>query len=112
MENGLYVYYVDTVITPLQTDSATYFRVKVATTADNLGDPNCSVDKSQKIFLKVYSTNCPLLDVKILNFSGIIMNDKANLKWSSENENDLKEYEVQKSSDGMHFTDVGQRGCH
>ncbi len=106
--NGLYVYYVDTVITPLKADSATYFRVKVATTSDNLGATNCSVDKSQKVFLKVYSTDCPLLDVKILNFDGTIINDKAVLKWASQNENDLKEYVVQRSPDGIHFSDIGK----
>lgn len=106
--NGLYVYYVDTVITPKKTDSATYFRVKVATTSGNLGASNCAVDKSQKVFLKVYSANCPLLDVTILNFGGTIINDKAVLKWAVQNGNDLKEYVVQRSPDGIHFSDVGR----
>jgi hypothetical protein len=106
--NGLYVYYVDTVITPKKSDSATYFRVKVATTSGNLSATNCSVDKSQKVFLKVYSTSCPLLDVKILNFNGAIINDKAVLKWAAQNENDLKQYVVQRSPDGIHFSDIGQ----
>jgi hypothetical protein len=108
VENGLYVYYVDTVIVPQKADSATYFRVKVATTSENLDDDKCAVDKSQKIFLKVFTTSCPLLDVKILNFQGALVNDKGTLEWASQNENELKEYVVQKSLDGVHFADIGK----
>jgi hypothetical protein len=111
VENGLYVYYVDTVIIPQQTDSATYFRVKVATTSENLDDSKCAVDKSQKIFLKVFTTSCPLLDVKILNFQGALVNDKGTLQWASQNENELKEYVVQKSLDGVHFADIGKENA-
>lgn len=109
VENGLYVYYIDTVIVPALGDSGTFFRVKVATTSDNLSDENCGVDNSQSILLKVYSSgNCPILDAKILNFSGAILNNKASLKWESQNENDLKEYEIEKSMDGIHFIKVGK----
>lgn len=111
VENGLFVYYVDTVITPKKSDSATFFRVKVATTSGNLDDNKCAVDKSQKIFLKVYSSACPLLDVKILNFQGTLLNNKAALQWSSQNENDLKEYVIQKSTDGINFENVGKESA-
>ncbi|HZW65981.1 MAG TPA: hypothetical protein VFF23_09850, partial [Hanamia sp.] len=106
--NGLFVYYVDTVLKPAKADSGTYFRVKVATTADNLNDDKCAVDKSQRIFLKVYSTVCPLLDVTILKFHGSLSNNKAMLQWSSENEGELRKYVVQKSTDGIHFADIGE----
>jgi hypothetical protein len=108
VENGLYVYHVDTVLVPVKADSATYYRVKVGTTTDNLDNPNCSVYNSQKIFLKVYSTTCPLLDVSLLNFNGALVNDKAVLRWTSENESNLLAYEVEKSFDGIHFTKVGK----
>ncbi|MDE3184824.1 MAG: hypothetical protein KGM16_15515 [Bacteroidota bacterium] len=108
VENGLYVYHVDTVLVPVKADSATYYRVKVGTTTDNLDNPDCSVYNSQKIFLKVYSTSCPLLDVSLLNFNGALINDKAVLKWTSENESNLLAYEVEKSFDGIHFTKVGK----
>ncbi len=108
VENGLYVYHVDTVLVPVKADSATYYRVKVGTTTDNLDNPDCSVYNSQKIFLKVYSTTCPLLDVSLLNFNGALINDKAVLRWTSENENNLLAYEVEKSLDGIHFTKVGK----
>jgi len=47
IENGLYVYHVDTVLVPAKADSATFYRVKVGTTTDNLDNPNCSVYNSQ-----------------------------------------------------------------
>lgn len=109
VENGLYVYYVDTVITPTKADSATFFRVKVATTSSNLNDDKCAVDNSQRIFLKVYSTSCPVLDLRILNFKGSLSNNKATIQWSSQNENELKEYLIQKSTDGVHFKNVGKK---
>ncbi len=108
VENGLYVYHVDTVLVPVKADSSTYYRVKVGTTTDNLDNPNCSVYNSQKIFLKVYSTNCPLLDISILNFNAALINDKAVLKWTTQNENNLLAYEVEKSADGIHFTQAGK----
>jgi hypothetical protein len=104
IENGLYVYHVDTVLVPVKADSATYFRVKVGTTTANLNNPNCSVYNSQKMFLKVYSSTCPILDVTLLNFTGTLVNDKSVLRWTSQNENNLVAYDVEKSLDGIHFT--------
>ena len=106
LENGLYVYHVDTVLVPLKEDSAKFYRVKVGTTTDNLDNPDCSVYNSQKIFLKVYSTTCPLLDVSELNFRGTLVHDKSLLKWTTENESNLSAYEVEKSLDGIHFTKI------
>ncbi|HEU5051855.1 MAG TPA: T9SS type A sorting domain-containing protein [Hanamia sp.] len=107
LENGLYVYHVDTVLVPTKTDSATFLRIKVGTTTDNLADGNCSVDNSQKVFLKVYSTNCPLLDVSLLNFYAVLFNENPVLKWSAQSENNLSKYEIERSTDGIHFTNVG-----
>lgn len=107
LENGLYVYHVDTVLVPTKADSATYLRIKVGTTSDNLADGNCSVDNSQKVFLKVYSTDCPLLDVSLLNFNAVLFNENPVLKWSAQSENNLSKYEIERSTDGIHFTNVG-----
>ena len=108
VENGLYVYHVDTVLVPVKADSSTYYRVKVGTTTDNLDNPNCSVYNSQKIFLKVYSTNCPLLDISILNCNAALLNDKVVLKWTTQNETNLLAYEIERSVDGIHFSKAGK----
>ncbi len=108
LENGLYVYHVDTLFVPTASDSATYFRVKVGTTSDNLDNPNCSVYNSQKMFLKVFSSTCAILDVSLLNFTGTLVNDKSVLTWTSENESNLLSYQIEKSFDGIHFVSVGK----
>jgi len=105
--NGVWVYTVDTTFTPVKADSGTFYRLKVATTASNLNNSLCSVGNSQKIFVKVFNVNCTLLNNMILNFSGNIINDNAILKWTSEGETNLKEYEVEKSLDGINFSRTG-----
>lgn len=105
--NGLWVYVVDTSFITVKADSGTYYQLKVGTTFSNLSNPTCSVNNSQKIFLKVFNVSCTLLDAQLLNFSGSIMNDKAILQWTSQNETNLKAYEVEKSIDGTNFSQTG-----
>lgn len=105
--NGLWVYVVDTSFTTVVADSGSYYRLKVGTTFSNLNDPTCSVNNSQKIYVKVYNTTCLVLDAMLFSFYGNIENDKALLRWTSQNEENLKEYEVEKSIDGITFTKAG-----
>jgi hypothetical protein len=105
--NGLWQYVVDTSFTTVAADSGTFYRLKVATTVSNLSNPICAVSNSQKIFVKVFNVNCTLLEAKLLNFNGASINDKAILRWTSQNETDLKAYDVEKSVDGVNFSKVG-----
>ena len=105
--NGEWVYVVDTTFTPVPADSGTYYRLKVATTNSNLTNPTCSVSNSQKIFVKIFNVNCTLLNTQLLNFTGNIINDNAILKWNTESETNLKQYEVEKSFDGINFFRTG-----
>lgn len=107
LENGLYVYHVDYVLNPVAADSGTYFRLKVATTPFNLGDVNCSVDKSQRVFLKVYNASCGVLEAKFLNFNGSVIDNKSTLHWAIGNDAHIKEYEVEKSIDGVNYSRAG-----
>ncbi len=104
--NGLWQYVVDTSFTTISADSATYYRLKVGTTFSNLNDPTCSVSNSQRIFVKVYNASCGVLDTKLLNFKGTLVNDKGVLKWTSSEVN-LKEYQVEKSLNGVNFFRAG-----
>lgn len=107
--NGLYVYHVDTAFLPVKADSGTFLRVKVATSLDNLTDGRCAVNNSQKVFLKVYDPKtCPILETKVLNFSGIVNNDHGILKWNTQNEASLRDFEIQKSTDGVRFYPIGK----
>lgn len=101
--NGLWQYIVDTVFTATATDSGTFYRLKVATTLPNLNDSKCSVDNSQKVFLKIYNVNCIVLNAADLNFKGKLQNERALLTWTGENDLKTKSFELQKSSDGINF---------
>ncbi|MEO8763298.1 MAG: T9SS type A sorting domain-containing protein [Ginsengibacter sp.] len=105
--NGLWVYVVDTMFNAVAADSGKYYRLKVATTYSNLSNSSCAVNNSQKIFLKIYNVKCITLDGRLLSFYGSIMNDKAVLRWVSQNEENLEEYEIEKSNDGINFTKAG-----
>lgn len=107
MNNGLYVYHVDITYVPVASDSGLYFRLAVATTLSNLSNPNCAVANSQKVFLKVYSSNCSVLDTKLLNFNGAITDNKNVLYWVTQNEDNIEKYEIEKSTDGVNFSTIG-----
>ncbi|MEO6870014.1 MAG: T9SS type A sorting domain-containing protein [Ginsengibacter sp.] len=104
--NGLWQYIVDTIFTATAVDSGAYYRVKVATTIANLNDKKCSVDNSQKVFLKIYNINCIVLNASEINFKGKLQNEKALLTWNGENDNKTKSFELQKSSDGINFSSI------
>jgi len=107
--NGLYQYHVDAAFTPATPDSGYYFRLEVATTQSNLTNANCSVANSQKVFLKVYSSQsaCSVLSAGILNFSGSVINNKNVLQWTVQDDDNIKEYVIEKSTDGANFSMVG-----
>ncbi|MEO6187188.1 MAG: hypothetical protein ABIO82_03765, partial [Ginsengibacter sp.] len=107
LSNGLWKYVVDTSFTTVAADSATYYRLKVGTTFTNLNDPNCSVNNSQKIYLKVYNVSCSVLDTKLLAFTGKKTSENATLNWTIQNGEDVKYYVVEKSSDGVNFVQKG-----
>ncbi len=48
-----------------------------------------------------------ILPVTFINFDGVIQNGKALLSWSTANEINNKGFEVQKSTNGQTFTDIG-----
>ncbi len=106
LKNGLWEYIVDTAFVTVVADSGVNYRVKVATTYANLSDVNCSVDNSQKVFLKVYNYDCSVLDGVLKEFSGRLENEQAVLTWSTQNESGVKSFEVQRSKDGVHFTTI------
>jgi hypothetical protein len=107
LKNGLYEYVVDTAFIPTKADSGAYYRLKVATTLANLSNVSCAVNGSQRVFLKVNGIGCKVVEAKFLNFEGSIANNKSLLKWVTQNELNVKEYEVEKSSDGIHFIKIG-----
>jgi hypothetical protein len=57
-----------------------------------------------------YSFNTILgtLPVKLLSFTGVLQQNKAVLKWTIDAPTDLQYFEVQHSTDGRHFSSIGQ----
>jgi len=87
-------------------DSGHRYRVAVATSADNLASGSCAYSNNQNTMLKII--DCAyILDVLLNNFSGQVINKQAILKWNSSNENNLTNYEIEKSEDGQHFVKIG-----
>lgn len=106
LKNGMWEYIVDTAFTAVVADSGTFYRVKVATTMANLSNINCSVDNSQKVFMKVYNYDCSVLDGVLKDFNGRIENNFAMLNWTTLDESGVKNFELQRSKDGVHFTSI------
>ncbi|MCO5287616.1 MAG: T9SS type A sorting domain-containing protein [Chitinophagaceae bacterium] len=107
LKNGLWEYVVDTAFTSQITDNDTYFRVKVATTAANLGQQECSSGNSQQVKLEVQEKDCIVQAEDIKSFTGRLEGANAQLSWTTFAEDNLKEIEVQKSTDGMNFRTIG-----
>ena len=107
LKNGLWEYVVDTAFTSQITDNNTYFRVKVATTAANLGQQECSSGNSQQVKLEVQEKDCIVQAEDIKSFTGRLEGVNAQLSWTTFAEDNLKEIEVQKSADGMNFRTIG-----
>ncbi|MCO6496948.1 MAG: T9SS type A sorting domain-containing protein [Chitinophagaceae bacterium] len=103
LKNGLWEYVVDTAFTAQLSDNGTYFRVKVATTYDNLSQAECSVDNSQMVLLEVFEKDCVVQANEVKDFVAKLDNSRARLSWTTLSEGDLKKIEVQKSTDGMNF---------
>ena len=82
------------------------YRVVVATNAANLSNPNCNISDGVTITLQVDSCG-PVLDVKILSFSGRLTNSGAQLSWSTSPETVPVHFIVERSADGRNFSTAG-----
>ncbi len=87
-------------------NSGDLYRVVVATSLTNLSDINCrSTDPTTIVTLNVI--NCgPPLETKITSFSGKVTGSKASLKWTTNNEDGMLYYDVEKSTNGSSFTTI------
>jgi trimeric autotransporter adhesin len=82
------------------------FRLRVASTAANILDPNCSFSGIRTVM--VYVNNCMwLLKTDITGISGQLQNNYAGIQWHTANETAGVIYIVEKSTDGAVFLPVG-----
>lgn len=93
-------------------DSADLYRVIVATTSSNLSNPSCLyTDASTIITLSVNDCGIPL-GLDLLSFSGKLINGNAELQWVTTKENQPVYFNVEKSTDGIAFTNIATISGH
>ncbi|HRN91158.1 MAG TPA: T9SS type A sorting domain-containing protein [Ferruginibacter sp.] len=104
--NGAYQYVTNLppfLATPA--DSGVYFRVIVATTADNLHNECSYTDGSVRM---VSVINCGVvLSARFNRFHGELVNRRSHLKWQVSDEAQISGYEIEKSYDGVQFNRIG-----
>ena len=89
-------------------DSAAHanrYRIRIASTAANLTNPNCSFLDMTTIV--VWVNNCmEVLPVRFNSFFGQSVNGFGKLQWEVENETPGTTYEVERSDDGSRFDKI------
>lgn len=83
------------------------FRIRIASTAANLNDANCSFIELTTIL--VWVNNCEwVLDTRLKSFAGQVQDGYGRLQWEIENESDNVVYEIERSTDQSHFEKIGE----
>jgi hypothetical protein len=83
------------------------FRLRIATTIDNLSNNNCNTYNSSDIVTLVVS-GCNILPAELNNFSGVVVNNLSLLKWETLSERNNAWFEIERSADGINFSFVGK----
>ncbi|MEP7280054.1 MAG: hypothetical protein ABI813_15510 [Bacteroidota bacterium] len=88
------------------TTNLNIYRLRVASSADNISDTNCSFLAVRTVQVLVH--NCMwLLKTDLLKVIGSLRNNLATIQWQTANESDQANFEIEKSTDGSHFTLIG-----
>ena len=104
--NGQYVYSV--AFPPFiatMADSGSKYRLVVATTLANLASSTCS-STSATDYTTLNIIQCSVLPVQLVAWNVIRAEKVHRLKWITEKENEFISYAVEKSTDGIHFTEA------
>lgn len=81
------------------------YRIKVASTATNLLNADCSFNAITTVEVNV--ENCAVLPANLLSFTGKAVENHAQLKWLVTDASPNTIFEVERSNDGLSFTYVG-----
>ena len=82
------------------------YRLRVATSPDNIADTNCSFLAVRTV--QVLVNNCLyLLKSDLINATASLHNNLAAIQWQTVNESDKTIFEIEKSTDGSHFIKTG-----
>lgn len=88
------------------TDSGDMYRVVVATSPGNLSSINCSFTDGNSTTIKLIKC-AGIVGVQVVSFGGLAWNNKTILRWHTNHEYNVKEYIIQRSTDGIDFKDIG-----
>ena len=86
-------------------DSGTQYRTVIATTLANLANTSCAFSQSTVITLNVLDCG-PILNIKLLSFSGRHNDNKDELTWTTAKEDEPVRYIIEKSLDARSFQDI------
>ena len=68
----------------------------------------CTVFASDTIIVPPFNNICRVLEASIKDFNGIVSNKEALLNWSVMDNNDINYFEIECSTDGVHFSTLGK----
>lgn len=105
------VSYKDTVFYPTILATAAIngyqYRIKTASTIANLSSGSCSVANSTDIITISVLPACSVLPAEVLKFNVELKDKYALLNWAAKHEQNLRLYEIERSTDGQNFTRIG-----
>jgi hypothetical protein len=87
-------------------DSGHKYRVVVATTVPNLNSAGCNFASSSD-FTTLNIINCTILPVELTSWKASLNNGQTRLSWTTEKETGPVRYILEKSTDGLHFSEIG-----
>lgn len=89
-------------------DSGHLYRVIVANSFSNLSNSACLHTDGTFTFMKMIDCGM-ILDANFLSFNGKLQaNNTAVLSWTVSSEKNTDKYEIERSSDGIYFTPIGE----
>jgi hypothetical protein len=105
--------YVDTVAYPTlianNSINGYKYRIRTATSSANLNDPSgtCAIYNSTDVITITVNPNCDVLPAELLSFNAHLKNGYAELRWTSKQEQNLQQYEIERSADGRNYSKTG-----
>lgn len=107
--NGYYQYVTNyPPFVAFSADSGHLYRVVVANSLANLSNPSCYFTDGNHTMLKIIDCGA-ILSADVTAFTGRLKDDnKALLNWIVTGEKNISKYEIEKSSDGIHFSTIGE----
>lgn len=95
----------------LVSNNGDMYRLVVATSLSNLSDINCRFSDPTVVTLNVIDCNNPL-ETELLSFSGRNENERALLNWSTVQETESVQFDIEKSADGITFSRIATQNSY